>query len=319
MLSSMLTIREFGQGDYEGLAWLDNALFGGQTTVYDLEQRDAARDPNLGFVRFIATWGWGETIGMIEATQRPAPWYSRGEVRVGVREDFRRRGIGGALLGVLETILKERGNDAILLYTGEFDSSINHFLWHRGYAESFRGYSQWLPLENAHPEAHHVDWERLSKADIHLRSLSQLRHEWDCAEKFYDLYLCLENDAPRADAEYVALSFEEFCQNNFDSPSALPDGVTIAVQHGNYIGLNILYLDSSGGVLHNGLTGVRSQFRGLGLALALKLEGIRYGQQHGFSGITSFNASSNTAILRLNEKLGFIRSPATIEWRKRLS
>ena len=94
--------------------------------------------------------------------------------------------------------------------------------------------------------------------------------------------------------------------------------MTIAIQHGKYIGLNILYLDSSGTVLHNGLTGVRSEFRGLGLALALKLEGIRFGQQHGFSGITSFNASSNTPILRLNEKLGFIRSPATIEWRKHL-
>ncbi len=314
----MLTIREFQHGDYEGLSWLENALTGGETSPYDLEQRDQARDPNLGFVRFIATWGWGETIGMIEATQRPAPWYSRGEVRLGVRTDFRRRGIGGALLGVLETILRERGSDVMLLYTGEFDAAINYFLWHRGYGESFRGFSQWLPLEQVNPDAYPVNWQRLNAAEVHLRSLSQLRHEWDCAQKFYELYLTLESDAPRADNEYLPTSFEEFCQNNFDSPSALPDGVTIAVQHGQYIGLNILYLDSSGKVLHNGLTGVRHDFRGLGLALALKLEGIRFGQRLGFSGITSFNASSNTAILRLNEKLGFIRSPATIEWRKQL-
>jgi mycothiol synthase len=314
----MLTIREFQHGDYEGLAWLENALTGGQINAFDLEQRDTARDSNLGFVRLIATWGWGETIGMIEATQRPAPWYSRGEVRVGVREDFRRRGIGGALLGVLETILRERGSDAMLLYTGELDASINYFLWHRGYAESFRGYSQWLPLEQVNPDAYHVDWERLNQANVHLRSLSALRFEWDCAQKFYELYLTLENDAPRADAEYAPLGFEEFCANNFDGPSALPDGVTIAVQNGKYIGLNILYLDSSGNVLHNGLTGVRSEYRGLGLALALKLEGIRFGQKNGFTGITSFNASTNTPILRLNEKLGFIRSSATIEWRKHL-
>ncbi len=314
----MLTIREFQFSDYEGLAWLENAMTGGQVSSHDLEQRDQARDPNLGFVRFIATWGWGETIGMIEATQRPAPWYSRGEVRLGVRNDFRRRGIGGALLGVLETNLRQRGSDVILLYTAEFDAAINYFLWHRGYAESFRGFSQWLPLEQVNTDAYHVDWQRLNAAEVHLRSLSQLRHEWDCAQKFYELYLALENDAPRADNEFLPTSFEEFCSNNFDSPSALPDGVTIAVQNGQYIGLNILYLDSSGSVLHNGLTGVRHDFRGLGLALALKLAGIRFGQQHGFSGITSFNASSNTAILRLNEKLGFIRSPATIEWRKRL-
>jgi hypothetical protein len=110
------------------------------------------------------------------------------------------------------------------------DASINYFLWHRGYAESFRGYSQWLPLENVNPDAYQVNWERLNQAEVHLRSLSALRFEWDCAQKFYDLYLTLENDAPRADEQYLPLSFEEFCANNFDSPSALPDGVTIAVR-----------------------------------------------------------------------------------------
>jgi ribosomal protein S18 acetylase RimI-like enzyme len=314
----MLTIREFQPQDYEGLAWLENALYGGQTSAQELEQRDHSRQPDLGFVRLVALYAWGELIGYIEATQRPAPWFSRGEVRLAVREDFRRRGIGGALLGILETELRQRGSDMAMLYTGEFDANLNYFLWHRGYAESFRGYSQWLPLGKVVVDNFFVDWGRLNAEDVHLRSLSQLRHEWDCAQKFYDLYLRLENDAPRADPEYLPVGFEEFCHNNFDSPSALPDGVTIAVQHGRYIGLNILYLDSSGEVLHNGLTGVLPEFRGLGLALAQKLEGIRFGQRHGFKGITSFNASSNTAILRLNEKLGFERSPATIEWRKHL-
>jgi mycothiol synthase len=314
----MLTIREFQPSDYEGLAWLENALYGGQTSPQELEARDQTRQPDLGFVRLVALYGWGELIGYIEATQRPAPWFSRGEVRLAVREDFRRRGIGGALLGVLEAELRQRGSDMAMLYTGEFDSSLNYFLWHRGYAESFRGYSQWLPLERVNPDDFFVDWGRLNATDVHLRSLSQLRHEWDCAQNFYDLYLTLENDVPRADSEYMPVSFEEFCFNNFDGDSALPDGVTIAVQHGRYIGLNILYLDSSREVLHNGLTGVHSEFRGLGLALALKLEGIRYGLRYGFRGITSFNASTNTAILRLNEKLGFERSPATIEWRKQL-
>ncbi len=314
----MLQIREFQHADYEGLAWLENALFATQISAFELEQRDMARDTNLGFMRLVALWGWGEVIGYIEATQRPAPWFSRGEVRLAVREDFRRRGIGGALLGVLEATLRESGSDVILLYTGEFDAGINHFLWHRGYSESFRGYSQWLDVTQVNPENYQVDWQKLDQHNIHLKPLSHLRHEWDCAEKFYQLYLTLEQDAPRADQAYIAPSFEEFCANNYDSPSAIPDGVTIAVQNNQFIGLNILYLDSSGRILHNGLTGVRREQRGLGLALALKLEGIKFAQFHGFAGITSFNASSNTPILRLNEKLGFQRSPATLEWRKNL-
>lgn len=316
----MLTIREFEfqDWDYERLAWLENALFGSQTNPEELQTRDHHRDSGLGFVRLIALDASHNMIGVIEATQRPAPWFSRGEVRLAVRQDMRRRGIGGVLLGELETLLRDRGGDTVMLYTSESDAGINQFLGHHGYFESFRGYQQWLPLHGFDPEQFDPNWNRLLEHGIHLRSLAQLRDGWDTAQKFYDLYITLERDAPRADAYFVATSFEEFSANQYDSPSSFPEGVTFALKDNELIGLNILARDSNGNVLHNGLTGVRREFRGLGLALALKLEGIRVALAQGSEGITSYNASSNTAILRLNEKLGFERSPATLEWRKNL-
>ncbi len=316
----MLSIREFEfqDWDYERLAWLENALFGSQTSVEDLMVRDQHRDSSLGFVRLVALDASHNMVGVIEATQRPAPWFSRGEVRLAVRQDMRRRGIGGVLLGELETLLRERGGDTVMLYTSESDTGINQFLGHHGYVESFRGYQQWLPLHGFDPDQFDPNWNRLLEQGIHLRSLTQLRDGWDTAQQFYDLYITLERDAPRADEHFVATSFEEFSANQYDSPSSFPDGVTFAVKDNELIGLNILARDSHSSVLHNGLTGVRREFRGLGLALALKLEGIRVALAQGSQGITSYNASSNTAILRLNEKLGFQRSPATLEWRKNL-
>ena len=316
----MLTIREFDQQDwdYELLAWLENALFGGQVNAEDLRSRDHHRDSSLGFVRLVALDATQAMVGVIEATQRPAPWFSRGEVRLAVHQDFRRRGIGGALLGTLETVLRERGGDTVMLYTSETDLGINQFLLHHGYSESFRGYQQWLGLDGFDPNRFEVNWDRLNQAGVHLRSLAQLRDQWDTAQKFYDLYITLEQDAPRADEHFIAQSFEEFSANNYDSSASFPEGVTFAVKDDELIGLNILYRDSSGTVVHNGLTGVSRQYRGLGLALALKLEGIRIAMAWGFEGITSYNASTNSAILRLNEKLGFQRSPATLEWRKNL-
>ena len=316
----MLTIREFDyqDWDYDRLAWLENALFGGSINAQDLRTRDQHRDSSLGFVRLVALDVTSTMIGVIEATQRPAPWFSRGEVRLAVHQDFRRRGIGGALLGTLETFLRERGGDAVMLYTSQTDEGLNQFLLHHGYSESFRGYQQWLGLDGFDPNRFEVNWDRLNQAGVHLRSMAQLRDQWDTAQKFYDLYTTLERDAPRADEHFIAQSFEEFCTNNYDSPASFPEGVTFALKDDELIGLNILYRDSNAPVVHNGLTGVRREYRGLGLALALKLEGIRCALVWGFEGITSYNASTNSAILRLNEKLGFQRSPATLEWRKKL-
>ena len=316
----MLTIREFDyqDWDYDRLAWFENALFGGSINAQDLRTRDQHRDSSLGFVRLVALDATSTMIGVIEATQRPAPWFSRGEVRLAVHQDFRRRGIGGALLGTLETLLRERGGDAVMLYTSQTDEGLNQFLLHHGYSESFRGYQQWLGLDGFDPNRFEVNWDRLNQAGVHLRSMAQLRDQWDTAQNFYDLYTTLERDAPRADEHFVAQSFEEFCTNNYDSPASFPEGVTFALKDDELIGLNILYRDSNAPVVHNGLTGVRREYRGLGLALALKLEGIRCALVWGFEGITSYNASTNSAILRLNEKLGFQRSPATLEWRKKL-
>ncbi len=299
-------------GDEDGLAWLENALFETQITAQDIKARGALE--GLGFVRLVALWHW-EIIAAAQATQRPALQNSRSEIKLGVRLDRRRRGIGGALLGALEVFLRERAIDMMLCYASEHDD-IGGFLERRGFVETFRGYSQWLPIQGFNAAQFEVNPERWEREGIRLRTLEQLRHEPDAAIKMHALYVALERDAPRADEDFVPLPFEQFYFNNFEQPSSLPEAVTIAVQAERWVGLNTLYLDSNGKVLHNGLTGVLPEYRGLGLAFALKLEGIRFAQRSEFDGITSFNASTNGPILRLNEKLGFERAPATLEWRK---
>jgi mycothiol synthase len=311
MLETVLTIREFMPGDEDGLAWLENALLGSQITSQDVQARGVPE--GVGFVRLVALWDW-EIVAAAQATQQHAPRDSRSEIKIGVRLDHRCRGIGSALLGALETFLRERGGEMMLCYASEKDH-VGAFLEPRGFSETFRGYSQWLPLERFDPTRFASD-ERWQREGIRLHSLESLRFNSDTPQQLYELYVQLEQDAPRADTDFVALSFEQFYHNNFEQASSIPEAVTVAVDDDRLVGLNTLYLDSSGDVLHNGLTGVLPEYRGLGLALALKLEGIRVSQRRGIRGITSYNASTNAPILRLNEKLGFERAPATLEWRK---
>ena len=319
----MLSIRAFeGEADYEGLVWLENALRGSHVTVDGLRLRDETRAADLAWVRLVALWDW-QIVGAIEATQKPYPWLDRAEVSVGVRPDHRGLGIGRAMMDALWAHLRESGGQVMLAYTGEFDFGYNHFLWRTEFVEVFRGYPQYLALDGINLGQIRVDWERIAEAGLMFRTLSEVRFEWDCARKLYDLYVLLEADVPRVDQVIATKTFEDFCTDIFDSPSSLPDGVMLAVRQRDwgmeYVGCNILYRDDAGLVLHNGLTGVRREDRGLGLAMALKYKGIEYARNAGYAGITTFNASDNHAILALNQKFGFERQAATLEWRRLLS
>jgi mycothiol synthase len=55
------------------------------------------------------------------------------------------------------------------------------------------------------------------------------------------------------------------------------------------------------------LTGVLSQYRRRGIAIALKVKTITYAREHGFRRI--FTNSSNPAMQALNTKLGFRSGP----------
>jgi GNAT superfamily N-acetyltransferase len=318
----VLTVRGFDfERDYEGLQWLENGIFGSQVSQEELRERDANRDPALGWGRLVALWDW-QIVGAIEATQRSHAFPTHSEVKIGVRPDHRRLGIGRALLGALEGSLRSVGGEVMLFYSSEFDSALNTFLWHTGFFETFRGYQQYLDVSRVDLSNIAVDWKRILESGIDFRTLADVRFEWDCAQKLYDLYVTVESDVPRVDTHFAPKSFEAFCADLFDSPASLPEGTWLAVRAHDwglaYVGCNILYRDSGGTVLHNGLTGVRREERGLGLALALKYKGIEFAQNAGFAGITTFNASTNAAILKLNERLGFERQGATLEWRKTL-
>jgi hypothetical protein len=59
------------------------------------------------------------------------------------------------------------------------------------------------------------------------------------------------------------------------------------------------------GGLTQGFTGVKREYRGHGLATALKVCEVLYAQSHGYQIIQSFNKPEQKAIRALNEKLGF--------------
>ncbi|HEU5317585.1 MAG TPA: GNAT family N-acetyltransferase, partial [Chloroflexota bacterium] len=57
-------------------------------------------------------------------------------------------------------------------------------------------------------------------------------------------------------------------------------------------------------------------YRGKGIAMALKVRGVRYAREHGYREIRTNNDTANRPMLRINEAMGFVKQPAWIIFHK---
>jgi GNAT superfamily N-acetyltransferase len=105
----------------------------------------------------------------------------------------------------------------------------------------------------------------------------------------------------------------------FDSPNYLPEGNFIALDGDRYVGMSTLRTSqASPDEYYVGFTGVLRDYRGKGIAMALKLKAIAFARQRGIKQIKTWNDSSNRPMLRINEALGFAKQPAWISYLKKL-
>ena len=102
------------------------------------------------------------------------------------------------------------------------------------------------------------------------------------------------------------------------APSVDPAAILIAKYQGRYAGFTAAEFPS-GQPPYTAMTGVRREYRGQGLALALKLLSFRTMKEHGSTEAITQNDTANMPILRLNEKLGYQKRPAYLQWEKPLT
>ena len=102
-------------------------------------------------------------------------------------------------------------------------------------------------------------------------------------------------------------------------PGLVPEAYAIAKDRSTYIGLStIRRLDKEPRGLFQALTGVRREYRGKGIAFAMKLKVIEYAQKNGFERIKTENATTNVPMLGINTRLGFKREVGWIAFSRRL-
>lgn len=228
----------------------------------------------------------------------------RYEVHVDVHPAFMRQGFGSQLYADAFDFVRALGLTSLYAYVRHNRAGGADFAHKKGF-EIVREEIQaqlLLMLFMGEPFAHYVT--ECEAAGFRLVSLAELG---DTAEQRYQLYelnkLC-SLDIPGRGPFF---SYEEYCQIRYGHPAFTPEGAFVAIEpeEGRWVGLSLASHHPEGRFLFNEMTGVLRNYRGRGLAMALKVKVIGYGRSVGVQMIRTYNDAANKPMLAVNQKLGY--------------
>ena len=272
--------------------------------------------------RFMAEDASGQVVGYGRINHVPDEFHPRKYYLVVVVDpSYRHRGVGAAIYEWLLAELRTRGAAAARSgVSKETETESIQFLTRRGFTEMQRGWQVRLDVASVDLARFAGAGDRAAGQGITLTPLAaEQARDPDALWKAYELTIACEQDVPSTDP-VTETSFEHFLSYAVRSPNALPEAFFIARDRARYIGLSALYRPLAlPGVLNQGLTGVRREYRGRGIAMALKLQTVRYARERGYREIRTWNDGRNRPMLRINEALGFVKQPAWISFQKSLA
>ena len=263
----------------------------------------------------------GRMVGAVELYHRPSRFHpDRYGFDVWVLPDRRRRGHGGALHDAAVAILRERNALAATAGVKESMTDGVEFTRKRGWVEVKRDWESRLAVAGFDFNKFAGAAERVTAQGIRISTFAdELARDPAAAQKAYELTDHCRRDVPAMDTA-TDVTFEEWKKDWIDGPSFLADAFYVAIDdQGRWLGMSNLQRSiEDPSFIWQGLTGVRREARGKGLAMALKLMTVRYAQRLGVDHIKTWNDQRNQPMLAINVAMGFARQPAWIGMELRL-
>ncbi|HZY47103.1 MAG TPA: GNAT family N-acetyltransferase [Candidatus Bathyarchaeia archaeon] len=190
------------------------------------------------------------------------------------------------------------------------------FYHHRGFRESARIWESRLDLRTFDPTKFQPYIEKAEKEGIRFTDLAKERSQSGSLKGLHELVQLITADMPR-EGEFTPVSYEQYETLVLNSPRSMPEGYIIAKHGSEFVGMSDVFKnEKEPRVLTQDDTGVRREYRGRGIATALKLKVIEFAQRNWYEMIKTWNDSTNPAMLAVNTKLGFKRHVGWIRLQK---
>lgn len=217
-----------------------------------------------------------------------------------VLPEKRRRGVGTALLGAIAEHAHAAGRTELWGRIRVDDDESCAFAEHRGFREVSREREVVLDLTRApvtSPEP---------PAGIELVSLAERA---DLIPAVYAVDDEVSRDVP-SHGEHQQHTFEHWRRSNFEGPGAMLEACFAALEGDEVVGYTaVRRRGAAEPEAENLLTAVRRQWRGRGIATALKQAQAQRAREAGVERIFTTNDETNAAMRGVNARVGFEAQP----------
>jgi GNAT superfamily N-acetyltransferase len=316
------TIRRFGasDADYTAFAAANARIYTDYPwSVEEMRHEDAGWDHTRFFKERWLLESDGDVVGWAAVNHSRHSFVADTYwLDVGVVPDARRRGHGTALYETALAALRARGARRIRTGTKESMADGVEFLLRRGFVETKRDWESRLPVAGFDFARFAGADERLSAAGIRVSTLrDEMARDPEAARKAYELSEDVHRDVPSADTP-TPVDYQTWAKDHLEGPNSMIEAFFVAIgPDGTWLGMSNLAPSADDKTfLWQGLTGVRREARGKGIAMALKLRTVRFAQERGVDHIKTWNDQTNRPMLRINEAMGFVKQPAWIQYQK---
>ncbi len=310
-----MTIRPFEDHDYPGIVSVGNAIYSDYPWSVDETRHEDARFDGVRFVqrRFVAALPDGRVVAHSGFHHVPNMYHpQKFWVDVLVHPEFQRRGFGSRLYDHLMAGLAPSRPVMLWSNVRETFADSLRFAKRRGFAEIRRAWESRLDVASFNPAPFQARAEAAMNRMAVVTVAEERERDPRCREKLYDMHVEVLADVPQPDA-YTPQTIDQFQQRLLDNPAYVPGGHFLAKDDNRYIAESFVFRsEERPDVLYQGLTATRREYRGRGIALALKLRVVAFAKQRGYREIRTWNDTLNAPMLHINETMGFVRQPAWV-------
>lgn len=222
--------------------------------------------------------------------------------------------LADALYGKAREFARSREAKRLTTYLTLFDLNdpLVPFLLRHGFTEVDRIAPVMLDLAAFDP----AQFLSPAPAGVKFFSYAEAGDTDENRRKLYALTSRIDPDVPTNEGRSETPPFEEF-EKYFDRPEWDANALLLAANEaGDWVGVSQLGFQESTNIAWTFLTGVLPEFRGQGIAYALKLRTLDAARARGCPLILTENHEDNAPMRAINKKLGFVPDAPGISYSK---
>jgi GNAT superfamily N-acetyltransferase len=216
----------------------------------------------------------------------------------------RKQGFGSRLYDTAIHFAQEQDAGRMLTEVRENDPASLQFAEKHGFNKDHHVFDSVLELADFDEARFAGKIEAVEASGIRFFTLAETENRTEAEQKLYEVNRMAVLDEPASTGTFPV--YENWRRIILEGSWYRPESQFIAADGERYIGLAGVYDEPDMPItMFNGLTGVERDYRGRGIAMALKLLTIRYACEHGAQKITTSNDARNAPMLAINRKLGY--------------